>query len=120
MFIWSAGYFTVVHFPEEDVTVLWDRKTTIHIQVGPRWQVQHCFVQQSLLNEILLKERNEFFFFLCVQRIFYQSSLVLCAATRGQMLYCNSSAALNMWHSFKLKEALLMRAGEASWTLWEL
>ena len=39
MFIWPAGYFTVVHFPEEDVTILWDRKTTIHIQVGPRWQV---------------------------------------------------------------------------------
>ncbi|XP_044212195.1 otogelin [Thunnus albacares] len=38
MFIWPAGYFTVVHFPEEDVTVLWDRKTTVHIQVGPRWQ----------------------------------------------------------------------------------
>ncbi|XP_029281180.1 LOW QUALITY PROTEIN: otogelin [Cottoperca gobio] len=38
MFIWPAGYFTVVHFPEEDVTVLWDRRTTIHIQVGPRWQ----------------------------------------------------------------------------------
>lgn len=39
MFIWPAGYFTVVHFPDEDVTVLWDRKTTVHIQVGPRWQV---------------------------------------------------------------------------------
>ncbi|XP_049903117.1 otogelin [Epinephelus moara] len=38
MFIWPAGYYTVVNFPEEDVTVLWDRKTTIHIQVGPRWQ----------------------------------------------------------------------------------
>ncbi|KAM3877462.1 otogelin [Diretmus argenteus] len=38
MYIWSAGYFTVVHFPEEDVTVMWDRKTTVHIQVGPRWQ----------------------------------------------------------------------------------
>ncbi|KAK5935795.1 hypothetical protein CgunFtcFv8_021119 [Champsocephalus gunnari] len=38
MFIWPAGYFTVVHFPEEEVTVLWDRKTSIHIQVGPRWQ----------------------------------------------------------------------------------
>uniref|UniRef100_UPI0037E7A0E4 otogelin n=1 Tax=Semicossyphus pulcher TaxID=241346 RepID=UPI0037E7A0E4 len=38
MFIWPAGYYTVVHFPEEDVTVLWDRKTTVHIQVGPRWQ----------------------------------------------------------------------------------
>ncbi|XP_022602720.1 otogelin-like [Seriola dumerili] len=38
MFIWPAGYFTVIHFPEEDVTVLWDRKTTVHIQVGPRWQ----------------------------------------------------------------------------------
>uniref|UniRef100_A0A8C4NSL9 Otogelin n=1 Tax=Dicentrarchus labrax TaxID=13489 RepID=A0A8C4NSL9_DICLA len=38
MYIWPAGYFTVVHFPEEDVTVLWDRKTTVHIQVGPSWQ----------------------------------------------------------------------------------
>ncbi|XP_040899174.1 otogelin [Toxotes jaculatrix] len=38
MFIWPAGYFTVIHFPEEDVTVLWDRKTTVHIQVGPPWQ----------------------------------------------------------------------------------
>ncbi|XP_069021761.1 otogelin [Embiotoca jacksoni] len=38
MFIWPAGYFTVIHFPEDDVTVLWDRKTTVHIQVGPRWQ----------------------------------------------------------------------------------
>ncbi|XP_058486191.1 otogelin isoform X3 [Solea solea] len=38
MFMWPAGYFTVIHFPEDDVTILWDRKTTIHIQVGPRWQ----------------------------------------------------------------------------------
>ena len=45
MFIWPAGYFTVIHFPDEDVTVLWDRKTTIHVQVGPRWQVRCCFFQ---------------------------------------------------------------------------
>uniref|UniRef100_A0A3Q1CNI4 Otogelin n=1 Tax=Amphiprion ocellaris TaxID=80972 RepID=A0A3Q1CNI4_AMPOC len=38
MFIWPAGYFTVIHFPDEDVTVLWDRKTTVHIQIGPHWQ----------------------------------------------------------------------------------
>nr|XP_057933601.1 otogelin-like protein [Doryrhamphus excisus] len=38
MLIWPAGLFTVVQFPEEDVTILWDTKTTIHIQVGPRWQ----------------------------------------------------------------------------------
>ncbi|XP_068596445.1 otogelin [Brachionichthys hirsutus] len=38
MFFWPAGYLTVVHFPEESVTVLWDRKTTVHIQVGPRWR----------------------------------------------------------------------------------
>ncbi|KAJ8406526.1 hypothetical protein AAFF_G00301000 [Aldrovandia affinis] len=36
--IWRAGYFTILHVPEEEVTVLWDRKTTIHIQAGPRWQ----------------------------------------------------------------------------------
>ncbi|XP_028812754.1 otogelin [Denticeps clupeoides] len=38
VYIWQAGYFTIVHAPVEDVTVLWDRKTTIHIQAGPRWQ----------------------------------------------------------------------------------
>ncbi|XP_063044345.1 otogelin [Engraulis encrasicolus] len=38
MYIWQAGYFTIVHIPEVDVTVLWDRKTTVHIQAGPRWQ----------------------------------------------------------------------------------
>ncbi|XP_046898327.1 otogelin [Hypomesus transpacificus] len=38
VFIWHAGYFTMVHVPEEDLTVLWDRKTTVHIQAGPRWQ----------------------------------------------------------------------------------
>ncbi|XP_036400136.1 otogelin [Megalops cyprinoides] len=36
--IWQAGYFTILHVPEEDFTVLWDRKTTVHIQAGPRWQ----------------------------------------------------------------------------------
>ncbi|XP_023807134.2 otogelin isoform X3 [Oryzias latipes] len=38
LFIWQAGLFTVVHFPEEDITVLWDHKTTVHVQVGPHWQ----------------------------------------------------------------------------------
>ncbi|KAJ7994558.1 hypothetical protein DPEC_G00250710 [Dallia pectoralis] len=38
VFVWSAGFFTVVHVPEEDLTVLWDHKTTVHIQAGPRWQ----------------------------------------------------------------------------------
>ncbi|XP_069037970.1 otogelin [Lepisosteus oculatus] len=38
VFIWQAGYFTIVHAPDEDITVLWDRRTTIHIQAGPRWQ----------------------------------------------------------------------------------
>ncbi|XP_068171850.1 otogelin [Antennarius striatus] len=38
MLLWPAGHFTVVHFPEESITVLWDRKTTVHVQVGPQWQ----------------------------------------------------------------------------------
>uniref|UniRef100_A0A8D3DGA7 Otogelin n=1 Tax=Scophthalmus maximus TaxID=52904 RepID=A0A8D3DGA7_SCOMX len=38
MLIWPAGHFTVIHFPDDAVTVLWDRKTTVHVQVGPRWQ----------------------------------------------------------------------------------
>uniref|UniRef100_A0A8B9HR24 Otogelin n=1 Tax=Astyanax mexicanus TaxID=7994 RepID=A0A8B9HR24_ASTMX len=36
--IWSAGYFTIVHLSQYELSVLWDRKTTIHIQAGPRWQ----------------------------------------------------------------------------------
>lgn len=38
--LWTAGYYTVVHFPNHDLTVLWDRKTTIHIRAGPRWKVK--------------------------------------------------------------------------------
>uniref|UniRef100_A0A3B4ARR3 Uncharacterized protein n=1 Tax=Periophthalmus magnuspinnatus TaxID=409849 RepID=A0A3B4ARR3_9GOBI len=38
VFLFSAGIFSVVHFHEEDLTMLWDRKTTVHIQAGPRWQ----------------------------------------------------------------------------------
>ncbi|KAM6153043.1 otogelin-like protein isoform 1-T1 [Erethizon dorsatum] len=36
--LWKAGYYIVVYFPEEDITVLWDTKTTIHIKVGPQWK----------------------------------------------------------------------------------
>ncbi|KAM4618094.1 otogelin [Discoglossus pictus] len=36
--IWQAGFFTFVHFPSEYITVLWDQRTTVHIQVGPQWQ----------------------------------------------------------------------------------
>lgn len=50
MFIWPAGYFTVVHFPEEDFTVLWDRKTTVHIQAGPRWQVSASTLWRSMIS----------------------------------------------------------------------
>ncbi|KAM4676018.1 otogelin-like protein [Discoglossus pictus] len=35
---WKAGFYTVVHFPELEITVLWDKKTTIHVKVGPRWK----------------------------------------------------------------------------------
>ncbi|TRY85791.1 hypothetical protein DNTS_014593 [Danionella cerebrum] len=38
VYIWHAGYFTIVHMLGEDLTVVWDRKTTVHIQAGPRWQ----------------------------------------------------------------------------------
>ncbi|XP_032894892.1 otogelin isoform X1 [Amblyraja radiata] len=36
--IWKAGIFTMIHFPAEDISILWDERTTTHIQVGPRWQ----------------------------------------------------------------------------------
>ncbi|TKC43524.1 hypothetical protein EI555_011021, partial [Monodon monoceros] len=36
--LWKAGYYIVVYFPEKDITILWDKKTTIHIKVGPQWR----------------------------------------------------------------------------------
>ncbi|XP_066849611.1 otogelin-like protein isoform X5 [Anser cygnoides] len=36
--LWKAGYYTVIHFPEKDITILWDKKTMMHIKVGPRWK----------------------------------------------------------------------------------
>ena len=37
--LWKAGYYTVVHFSGQDLTILWDRKTTVHIRAGPQWKV---------------------------------------------------------------------------------
>lgn len=37
--LWKAGYYTVVHFSNQDLTILWDRKTTVHIRAGPQWKV---------------------------------------------------------------------------------
>ncbi|XP_032077067.1 otogelin-like protein [Thamnophis elegans] len=36
--LWKAGGYVAIHFPEEEFTVLWDRKTTMHIKVGARWK----------------------------------------------------------------------------------
>uniref|UniRef100_A0A8C2TGK3 Otogelin n=1 Tax=Coturnix japonica TaxID=93934 RepID=A0A8C2TGK3_COTJA len=36
--LWKAGFFTVVHFPDEHITILWDQRTTVHIQMGHQWQ----------------------------------------------------------------------------------
>ncbi|NWZ45301.1 OTOGL protein, partial [Brachypodius atriceps] len=36
--LWKAGYYTVIHFPEHDITILWDKKTMMHVKVGPRWK----------------------------------------------------------------------------------
>lgn len=38
--LWTAGYYTVLHFSSQDLTILWDRKTTVHIRVGPHWKVR--------------------------------------------------------------------------------
>ncbi|EQB79130.1 otogelin, partial [Camelus ferus] len=35
---WQVGFFTLVHFPREHITLLWDQRTTVHIQAGPQWQ----------------------------------------------------------------------------------
>ncbi|KAG2460312.1 OTOGL protein, partial [Polypterus senegalus] len=38
--LWKAGYYTVLHFPKQEITILWDTKTTVHIQAGPQWKGQ--------------------------------------------------------------------------------
>ncbi|KFO10673.1 Otogelin, partial [Balearica regulorum gibbericeps] len=36
--LWKAGFFTVVHFADEHITILWDQRTTVHVQMGHQWQ----------------------------------------------------------------------------------
>ncbi|XP_039200580.1 otogelin isoform X3 [Crotalus tigris] len=38
VYIWKAGFFTIVHFPNEHITVMWDQRTTVHVETGPQWQ----------------------------------------------------------------------------------
>ncbi|NXY23003.1 OTOG protein, partial [Atrichornis clamosus] len=38
MQLWKAGFFTVIHFPDEHITILWDQRTTVHVQMGHEWQ----------------------------------------------------------------------------------
>ncbi|NWU95954.1 OTOG protein, partial [Upupa epops] len=38
MQLWKAGFFTIVHFPDEHITILWDQRTTVHVQMGHQWQ----------------------------------------------------------------------------------
>ncbi|NXM23849.1 OTOG protein, partial [Oxyruncus cristatus] len=38
MQLWKAGFFTVVHFPDDHITILWDQRTTVHVQMGHQWQ----------------------------------------------------------------------------------
>uniref|UniRef100_A0A4W3ISK9 Otogelin like n=1 Tax=Callorhinchus milii TaxID=7868 RepID=A0A4W3ISK9_CALMI len=36
--LWKAGYYVAIHFPMQEIIILWDKKTTVHIQVGPQWR----------------------------------------------------------------------------------
>ncbi|XP_044537742.1 otogelin [Gracilinanus agilis] len=36
--MWQVGFFTLVHFPHEHITLLWDQRTMVHVQMGPQWQ----------------------------------------------------------------------------------
>uniref|UniRef100_A0A663M5E9 Otogelin n=1 Tax=Athene cunicularia TaxID=194338 RepID=A0A663M5E9_ATHCN len=36
--LWKAGFFTIVNFPDEHITILWDQRTTVHVQMGHQWQ----------------------------------------------------------------------------------
>ncbi|KAL6086589.1 hypothetical protein STEG23_010757, partial [Scotinomys teguina] len=53
--IWRAGFFTLVHFPREHITLLWDQRTTVHVQAGPQWQGQLA----GLCGNFDLKTVNE-------------------------------------------------------------
>lgn len=48
--LWKAGYYTVVHFPNQELTILWDHKTTVHITAGPRWKVWTAATFEKVLN----------------------------------------------------------------------
>ncbi|PNJ47496.1 OTOG isoform 6 [Pongo abelii] len=52
---WRVGFFTLVHFPREHVTLLWDQRTTVHVQAGPQWQGQLA----GLCGNFDLKTINE-------------------------------------------------------------
>ncbi|XP_068004203.1 otogelin [Melanerpes formicivorus] len=53
---WKAGFFTVIHFPSEHITILWDQRTTVHVQIGHQWQGQLT----GLCGNFDLKTVNEF------------------------------------------------------------
>uniref|UniRef100_A0A8D2JI74 Otogelin n=1 Tax=Varanus komodoensis TaxID=61221 RepID=A0A8D2JI74_VARKO len=38
IYLWKAGFFTLVYFPNEQITVMWDQRTTVHVEAGPQWQ----------------------------------------------------------------------------------
>ncbi|EMP38267.1 Otogelin [Chelonia mydas] len=54
--LWKAGFFTLVHFPNEHITILWDQRTTIHIQTGPQWQ---CVDSSDIRNPCSLNPLRE-------------------------------------------------------------
>ncbi|XP_030338606.1 otogelin [Strigops habroptila] len=56
MQVWKAGFFTVVHFPDEYVTILWDQRTAVHVQMGHQWQGE----LSGLCGNFDLKTVNEF------------------------------------------------------------
>ncbi|KAK1802104.1 hypothetical protein P4O66_004448 [Electrophorus voltai] len=51
VYIWNAGYFTFIHLLQYELSLLWDRKTTIHIQAGPRWQVDVTWFYMNCLAD---------------------------------------------------------------------
>uniref|UniRef100_A0A8C9ETU5 Otogelin like n=1 Tax=Pavo cristatus TaxID=9049 RepID=A0A8C9ETU5_PAVCR len=59
--LWMAGYYTVIHFPEQDITILWDKKTMMHVKVGPQWKVSQNKNLRFyvVLNVVSCKSPNE-------------------------------------------------------------
>lgn len=79
--LWKAGYYTVVHFPNQELTILWDHKTTVHITAGPRWKVwPEQYSKSRNVKDSKKIEAENLPFSLCSSRAFSLDSVAILTA----------------------------------------